>query len=452
MSDCKCVPCNPCPQCDDDAEAIKVDILEPKQCDTNCGCWKGCKDNCWINIQSSNPDCLAVTTEECWVVTLHPTCPPIVVAWENVTVEVEECDGTESLAPCSRKFIVSAECEDTKVKACEWDAHPWTLEDKLEAWSGIHIDYTWCNDWDGKAIISFDDSVLPDIPEIPDITVSDYSDLVNVTASWHHITVTDQSQKGYYAKLVLAEWHDWIRTDVASTPDQTQKYSLWDWEAVWETVYNNNLIIENWRIKITKSWLYHVGFSWSFECWSWIHAFRVQLCSTAEQVSDNYTLIESRYSAPVWRQPFETANNPSNISQWPFVTSLWLRSDGSVYQVNTSNQFNFRIDNPLWWVATDIEWTQEEAQGKSASLWSYISRMPVSWSTIVELRKWDYICIWVKASAEVRYTWDILWKMTDLSWHIALLCKNSARSWWKNTWPECWLSFYASLMYPLNLQ
>ena len=448
MSDCKCVPCNPCPQCDDDAEAIKVDILEPKQCDTNCGCWKGCKDNCWINIQSSNPDCLAVTTEECWVVTLHPTCPPIVVAWENVTVEVEECDGTESLAPCSRKFIVNANCEDTKVKACEWDAHPWTLEDKLEAWSWIHINYSWCDGWDGKAIISFDDSVLPEPEPIPDIVMHDNSDLIVATASWHDIYITDADKKYYYAKTVLSEWHDWIQTQ---GNDITNTYRLTDNRASWTTVYNKNLLIWNWRISILKSWLYSVGFSWTAECGSWIHAFRVQLCSTQDEGSEANTIIESRYSAPIGDQLFEISWHPANVSQWPFVTSLWLRSDGTVYQVNSSNQFNLKIDNPLWWPATDIEWTQREANWKSASLWSYVSRMPVSWSTIVELRKWDYIYMQIKVSSEVTYDWDLMWRVDDKTWHIALLCKNSERSWKIDTWPECWLSFFANLIHPINI-
>ena len=449
MSNCNCVPCNPCEKCEDDTKVIELDILESKQCDTGCGCWKGCKDNCWINIQSDNPDCLSVTTEECGVVTLHPTCPPIVVAWDNVTVEVEECDGTESLAPCSRKFIVNAQCEDTKVKACDWDAHPWTLEDKLEAWSGIFIDYTWCDDWDGKAIISFDNSVLPVCPSIPNITVTDQSDLVDVTASWHHITVTDKVSKGYYAKLVLSEWHDWIKSNISN--QSTPYFALWDWWASWSTVYNRNMVIQNGRIKVTRSWLYQVGFSWTAECWSGIHAYRVQLYSTQAEGSSTYTIIESRYSAPVWDQPFEVSGNPSNISQWPFVTDVTVRSDDTVKSVYKSWTFTYKVDTPLWWPATDVEWTQREANGKSASLWSFLSRTPVGWSTIVELKAWDYICVWVKVSAEVRYTWDIMWRMDDYTWHFALLCKNSSRSWWYNTWPECWLSFYASLMYPLNL-
>ena len=445
---CNCVPCTPCEKCDDDAEAIRVDILDSKQCDTDCcWCWKGCKDNCWINIQSSNPDCLAVTTEECGVVTLHPTCPPIVVAWDNVTVEVEDCDWTESLAPCSRKFIVNANCEDTKVKACSWDTTPSTLDNKLEAWSWIFIDPIGC-DWDNaKLRISFDDSVIPPCPSIPSITIDDQSKLIDATASWHHIVIRDREPAAYYAKLVLSEWHDWIQSSIAT--NSTPYFALFNGWASWSTVYNRNMVIESWKIKITRSWLYAVGFSWSAECGSWVHAFRVQMYSTQAEGSDRWTIIESRYSAPIGDQPFEISWNPSSISQGPFVTDVTVKSDDTVKQVYKSWTFNFKVDNPLWWPATDIEWTQREAQGKSASLWSYVSRMPVAWTTIVELKVWDYICLWVKVSTEVRYTWDIMWKVDDKVWHFALLCKNSSRSWWKNTWPECWLSFYASLMHPL---
>lgn len=432
---------------------------ECKECwhkcsECTCGWCSPCaekKECCVPNIVWGN--CIDVTTDSKWVITISTECNPEVLSSDWTVKVTKTHDDIDH-------WDLSINDSDKKVWACDSDKNPWTLDQKLVWVNGITITPI-CSD-NGKVQIGFDHSTIQCEDKkvamaawcTPDYLwnqISVNSRYIQGKVNWCTYTITDKDPPAYYAKLVLAEWHDWIKTDVASSAESTQKYSLWNWWAVWETVYNKNMAIENWRIKITRSWLYNVGFSWSFECWSWIHAFRVQLYSTQAEGSDNNTLIESRYSAPVWTQPFEANNTASNISQWPFVTSLWLKSDGTVNQVNTSTPFTFRIDNPLWGVATDVEWTTEEAQWKSASLWSYISRMPVWNSTIVELKAWDYICIWVKASAEVRYTWDILWRMADLSWHIALLCKNSTRSWWKNTWPECWLSFFASLMHPLDI-
>lgn len=392
-------------------------------CNPCCGDG-GCNNKWTMNIVSANPDCLRVDTSECWTVKLEPVCPPVVVAWDNITVDVENCEEDES---CSLKYIVNADCKDEKVKACDWDTTPGTLMDKLVAWTGISIDPVWC-DWstNSKLVISASWG-SPSPGGIPNITIIDRSSLIDASVSWtnwHTITLTDADGAFRYAKLVLAEWYDWIENSMGR--DTTKSFALWwSWtSAVWQEVYNKNLIVNNWTIKITKSWLYHVGFSGSAECWSWIHAFRVQVYSTAEESSDNYTIIESRYSAPIWDQPYE-------------VPGFWGIS-------------GFNIDAPLWWPATDIEWTQREANGKSASLWSYVSRMPVWWNTIVELKTGDIICVWVKISSEVRYTGDLLWDMDDYTPHFALLCKNSSRSWWVNTWPECGLSFYVDMIHPLN--
>lgn len=441
-----CKPCNSCP---DDGPILETTILDPDDCNTNC-CWNSCSDNRWINIQSTN-DCLIVDTSECGVIKLTAECPrpTYVKAWNNVTVRdvTPPDDCYIDWGDCWVKWWWEINATDEKVKACSGDTTPGYLIDKLQAGSGINIDPIGC-DWSNSKIkISIDEDILPECPDIPEITIIDHSDLINATvggADWHTITITDQNAKMYYAKLVLSEWHDWIKTDMAQ--DTTKSYTLFGSgsTANWTTVYNKNLTVQSWYIKITKTWLYHVGFSGSAECWSWVHAFRVQLYSSAEESSNNKTIIESRYSAPIWDQPFEVSGSRANLRYVSWVSGGWEEGEAS------ASYSNFKVDNPLWWPATDIEWTQREANGKSASLWSYVSRMPVWWSTIVELKKWDIIWIWVKISSEVTYDWDILWSMDDLSPHFALLCKNSHRSWWVNTWPECWLSFYADLIHPLN--
>lgn len=441
MSDCKCKsPCNPCnDNCPDDGEILDVELLDADEC--GGGCWNSCcptkcNDNCWINIQSTN-ECLEVDTSECWVVKITSHCPPIVTAWDNVRVDVEDCWQPN----CSLNYIVSADCPDEKVKACSGDSTPGTLIEKLQKWPWIKIDSVGCDWTNSKVKISIDEDYLPDCPTIPDVVVHDGSDLINAYAIWHDVYISDADAKHYYAKLVLSEDSDWIKTMNTGAEDRFALF--WDAStASRTTVYNKNLVIEKWYIKVTKTWLYHVWFSGSAECWSWVHAFRVQLWSSAgEAASSTKTLIESRYSAPIWDQPFEVNGFPGPH----YVTDVDSDWDPIYWQ-------QFRIDNPLRWPATDVEWTQREAQWKSASLWSYISRMPVWWSTIVELKKWDTVWIWVKISAKVFYNWDILWRMDDYTSHFALLCKNSRRSWGEDTGPECWLSFFVDMIHPILWQ
>lgn len=457
MSNCKCKhPCNPCnDNCPDDeiteirdtiktSAPLEVELLDADECSGPCGgcCSSWCKDNCGINIQSTN-ECLTVDTSECWVVKLTAECPKptYVKAWDNITVEEETppSDCYSNWWDCWIKWWWKISSTDENVKACDWDTTPWTLIDKLEEGEWINIDPIWCAWSNSKLRISFDDSILPKCPEPPELKIINRSKLINVTQDGeyeHRVTITDAASPYYYAKVILAEWHDWIRDNIAN--QSTPTFLLWWTSENWRTVYNQNMIVQGWRIKITKKWLYQVGFSGSAECWSWVHAFRVQLYASTEDASNNNTLIESRYSAPIWDQLFE-------------INAIWIKR----YVVDVDEDWwttysQIKIDNPLWWPATDIEWTQREAQGKSASLWSYMSRFPVGNSTIVEMDVWDYIWIWVKISTEVRYDWDLLWKVDDLTWHFALLCENSHRSWWKNTGWECWLCFYANLIHPLN--
>lgn len=75
-----------------------------------------------MNVMSTNPDCLRVDTSECGVIKLEPVCPPVVVAGDDsINVVTEPCEEDEN---CSTKYIVTANCPDEKVKACEGDTTP----------------------------------------------------------------------------------------------------------------------------------------------------------------------------------------------------------------------------------------------------------------------------------------------------------------------------------------
>ena len=130
---CPCEkPCNPCPNCSDDEPIIPSEILPDDDCvKWWCWCKRWCHDNCGINIQSTN-ECLTVDTSECGVVKLTSHCPPVVEAWDNVTVDVDEEDW-------HTVYTVNADNDDelVKVKSC-WNAGH--LDDLISVWYWLRKD------------------------------------------------------------------------------------------------------------------------------------------------------------------------------------------------------------------------------------------------------------------------------------------------------------------------
>lgn len=463
MSDCKCKqPCGPCSNnCPDDGEIIENTILDPEDCNTNC-CWKKCSDNCWINIQSTN-DCLVVDTSECWVIKLTAECPKptYVKAGDNVTVEEatppDDCyqDGGD----CWIKGWWKISSTDEKVKACGWDSTPWTLIDKLEAWTWINIDPIWCDWSNSKLKISFDDSVLPDCPEPPRIIIRDESSLIDARVSWidwHTITITDKDKWVFYAKLVLAEnhiwaeaaWKEWVREEYlwqkANVKRKPVRQSWWSIDVrnslrKWLEFHNWTDSNPNyWWIKITKKWLYQVWFTWSVEFSYWVHAFRVQLYRIPYADFDKRnTIVESRYSWPLGYEPRQAVmGNAGNIH---FVSDVVWEWDPRFWE--------YHMDYPLIWEKTEVEGEASQPV-YSASLWAVMDRVTATGNTIVELDEWDILYIWLKMSTSIKHSWDMMAKIPAgfLTWHLALLWAD-VESW--DNWPEAWFSYYANLIHPI---
>lgn len=454
MSNCNCIPCNPCETCDDDTKTLSIETIPSKQCDTNC-CWGWCRDNSWINIQSGS-DCLTVDTSECWVITLTAECPrpTYVEAWENVTVNdiTPPSDCYIDWWDCWTKWWWKINATDSKVKACSWDSKPWTLEQKLQAGKGIFIDYTWCDWWDGKAIISFDDSVIPSCPEIPNVTIDTSNcSYVDWTASWHHIVLKDKEPLIYYAKIYLSSnaidsaalgndgtWFYLTKWGWLPTSWSTREMSWVNWAEDFSENFNKSWF-SKWILEVPRDWLYNVGFSWTLECWFGIHWVRVQMYY-APSWQLPYTIIESRYSWPVGKEPYElnwySLNYVTNVQAYGWWATGWA--------VNTNvSKWNFYIDAPIVTADTDANWVQ----GKSASLWAYVSRMPTGWSTIMRLRKWEKLLIWAKIQTHIDYDWSLLKNHWVSKWEIAILWRAS----WGNAGNECWLTMFADLIHPLNL-
>ena len=415
-----------------------ANVMLENCCDPCPSCWSGCKNDCPVNIQSTNPDCLRVDTSECWVIKLEPVCPPVVEAWENVTVDVEDCEDEK----CSKKYIVNAVCEDEKVKTCDNDASAWYLEDKIKARDGswIVVNAIWCDspDTDAYLELSIDSDKLPKWPN-DKVSVQAgceakyLNDAIKIDSRLIKSSIEDcqlvLSDNFAYRKIYLQT--DIIKNNIPTwqTPSFLFTGSTTSWNTVetagWVKVAKN-VDFENWVMKIKIPWIYYVGFSWTMEIWSWIHAMRAQLYRTDSEAetedAKRYTIIESRYSAPVGWPPYEVGWTPSG----------------------------FNLDTPYRQLKTDVEWVIAPWDGYSASLGSYISRMPVGWDTIEILNEWDRIMFWAKASTQVDYHWDQMTQTAeDKIWHFAFLCRGSARSWWIDIWWEPWLTIFVALLAPL---
>lgn len=471
MSDCKCKhPCNPCnDNCPDDEEITEVELLDADECSGPCGgcCSSWCKDNCWINIQSTN-ECLTVDTSECWVVKLTAECPKptYVKAWDNITVEEETppSDCYSNWWDCWIKWWWKISSTDENVKACGNDSTPWTLIDKLEEGHWINIDPIGCDWSNSKLRISLDDSALPICPEPPELVIRNRSNLINVSQSWDHnhvVTITDKDAKPYYAKLVLAANHIWSEStwQVWVWEEYLWQKSAVSWKPVrqsWWTIDVRNSLRKNlefynwtdsnpnyWWIKITKKWLYQVWFTWSVEFSYGVHAFRVQLYRIPyADFSKRNTIVESRYSWPLWYEPWQPVMGwAGNIRYVSSVTWWWWESKPDV----TTSEYH--IDYPLIWEKTEVEW--QAWIWYSASLWAVMDRVTATGNTIVELDEWDILYIWLKMSTSITHSWDMMAKIPAgfLTWHLALLWAD-VESW--DNWPEAWFSYYANLIHSLN--
>lgn len=422
-------PCNnPCP---DDEPITPVTPLEPTDCQCWCSpCWCSTRrDNPWINIQSTN-ECLSVDTSECGVVKLTSHCPPVVEAWDNITVDVSEEDG-------HTVYTVNAECEDKRVKVQECGS-AWYLADKIVAWWGIDISNS-CNTM--EISVDWDDMPDPQL-NIPEITVdTSASKYINATVWWpegHDIIITDKWANAYYAKLTLnqsqlfqaAGWQEGVQA----------WYIQWFVSPSWEfgaPSFNKNLTVDaaSGIITVTKDWLYNIWFTGNVEINYWIHAFRIQMYRVAPWSVK--TVLESRYSWPLWAEPFTDAW----LKAWYFkyVSSVTWGGWESVPSVSYDE---IKIDYPLI-----SDYTETERQEwKSQSLWIAVDRIPVCWNTIIELAAWDSIIMWVKLSTSIRSDW-ILHAYEWKAWHLHVLWLNSPD--WDNWW-ENWFHFYVDLIHPLN--
>lgn len=408
--------CSPCNKCPDDGEITEVELLEADECSGpcwwGCWCWKWCKDNCGINIQSTN-ECLEVDTSECGVVKLTATCPPVVVAWDNITVDTEPCDDNEN---CSIRYIVNAECEDEKVKACSWDTTPWYLNQKLVAWDRIHIESVWCDWWNAHLVISADD--CPDF-DYPELEVQWTSQLINLTvwwADWHTIYISDKAQQTYY-NMVCIWFKENKDASVRINPDWNAESITWvDDVAWWWDMYTWNweMATSQW-ILIRESWYYRVF---------WQLTVQNNVNATLSKNADQFYFNLWRAFLRIWRAWEEIYL--STAKHWAYtvstILSWWTWISISDDWVVSSTWWTFSWS----WTAPEWGWSVTISGNVRMNQWWWPQPIATNgwfdwpWMTFnidayIDLYKSDIISLWYRPQSDMalapwktgsfRFTW-----------------------------------------------
>ena len=370
-----------------------------------CGCCgdDGCKNTWAINIQSTNPECLRVDTSECWVVKLEPVCPPEVIAWENVTVDVIDC---EEGADCSKKYKVNANCKDEKVKACDGDTTPGYLDEKLEAGHWIKITKDWCAEETNASLrISVDEDDIDF--EYPEIKVEWGSKLINLRPGWddgHTLYLSDKEDETYNNMVCIGFTADY---------DYTVKITWWGNAEtplfIWEngknwTIFtgNHDMAKSNW-IKILADWYYrlfwqltvenNIDEDFYFNLWRWL--LRVNWTRTI--LNNNMYLSTAKHWAYA-RQILLDAWS------WIDVTNAWI-----------IKSWNWDWQTAAWftwpWMTFNIDTLVDLRKGDVVTLW-YRPQSNNKSSTSSETVYWTFRVVWQNDSStsyNALFGWTLLW-------------------------------------------
>lgn len=347
------------------ANAFLENCCDPCPCDT------GCKNDCPVNIQSTNPECLRVDTSECWVIKLEPKCPKVtyVEAWENVTVDevTPPDDCYMDWGDCDIKGWRKINSTDEKVKACPNDTTAGTLTEKLQAWTNITITPIGC---DGNTNSKLKISVskpIPDEVEIPVVTIDDSgSKLISATVSWddeHHIVITDKQETTYDNMVCIGfetnQDHDvWINN--GGNARVITYVTPW-------TIYTGNPdMATSAGIKILKDWYYRVYWQLTVE-------------NNNEQSEDTYYFNLGRgflHLTPGKKRPWlsETDILLSTAKHWAYGRQVLLR-------------WKDDIDISDNWEISSWSWTWQTNQ------WFDGPWMTYNIDCMVDLYEWDILTL-----------------------------------------------------------
>lgn len=318
----------------------------------NC-CCSPCGDDCCnnklpVSIESTNPNCLRVDTSECWVVKLEPVCPPEVVAGTpNVDVTYMECDEWED---CSWKYIVSVECDDEKVKACEGDSTPWYLDDKLEAGHWITITSVWCSSGaDSSLRIAVDESEFN--LDLPHIEVRWKSNLINLVPgwdNWHVLYLSDKEGTTYDNMCCIGFTGDQdFVVEIDNHGNADAPLFMWENWKNWSIYTGNHAMATRQWIKILADWYYrlfwqitvqnNIDDDFYFNLWRWL--LRIHWDRAA--LNDNMYLSTAKHWAYARQMLLEAGSGITITNQWEISASSW---DGQDWQWYNWPWMTFNID------------------------------------------------------------------------------------------------------------
>lgn len=389
-----CNNCNPCDEC------------APK-----------CKECCNPNIVWW--DCVTVDTSEEGVITISAPCPTEVTS-DDWTIWVTKKEPHDWY---SERFDLTVNKEDRLVAACWNDGYPGTLDVKLEEWHWIDISTVNCWWWgNAKLRIEVDEDEL----NIPNNKVAvdwwcEPNYLWNLFRNTSNLIeiVPDSSN----CKMIVRDKDNWIVCWKVTMQNSIKWDIDWWWtgwniyymtQDMWcvfnvDFLYNMEVANGNCWLKIKYDWIYEVWFRCSLEASFWVHAVRWWLF--VMRWASYYPIIESRFSWPVWKPPYE----------------FW----------HWEQDFNALYMNE-WTETSWVDW-------QSASLWAVLDRMPCEWTTRIKLYAKDILFLWMKWQWRTQYndnwttiSWDALW------WEIAMLWVVGNQA-WEDVWAQIW----ADLRHPL---
>lgn len=418
---CNCpLKCNPCKNnCPDDGEILEAEILPADECWGGCGCSKWCKDNCWINIQSTN-ECLEVNTSECGVVKLTATCPPKVTAWDNVTVEVEDCDDEN----CSLNYIVSADCKDEKVKVqgCGTPDYLWNL---VKAWDGITLTKD-CN----ELRINVDRSIIPTYT-YPELEISGDSQLINLSvgwSKWHTIYISDkprvEDNMCMVGFTVSKEYTVPINGDTANaekpariSTDPEDEYTNWWWGIY---TWNPALATINW-IRIVEDWHY------------WVY-WQLTVCNNRKQTERYINLWRALLRIKWDRSWLWKYAALSTSKHWAYAEQVVLRWWTGISIDQNGVIKNNRATISVWegWGTYEVvydAWGGIQPQGWFDGPWATHN----IW-VFVDLHAWDVITLWYRAQSNMPESKE--WKEAkfEIVWANDSSTKFRSLFWWTQLW------------------
>lgn len=398
-----------------------------ENCCSPCNdCGWGCKNDCPVNIQSTNPDCLRVDTSECWVVKLEPTCPKTtyVGAWDNVVIEevTPPDDCYMNWWDCWIKGWWKVNATDEKVKVCEDDTTPGYLDAKLEAWTWITLTPIGCDYNNAVMRISINEEELPDC-DIPPIKVNNDANTVMLAVSWddwHTLTITDKSTETYDNMCCIG-----FRTTISKSVNiDTQT-----WNAVepafidsWRTIFTGNpeMATRQW-IYIVQDWYYRVFWqltvknnTWSntyLNLWRWL----LKITSATRKMNG----LSERFM--------------STAKHWAYARQVLLQWGWSV-----------GVDNN-WLISTNLSWSQT----KDGFDWPW---MTLNIDCLVDMRAWEYITLWYRPQSDMPDSRNNRVANFAFVWADDSTTEFSALFWWTVLWvymlaPKLFQSWTESKVY-----